>query len=427
MSEFIKLFKKIIFILFGSILLGGVLLTIVYILPVNTMEDHVTSSINIFVTESVYPQQIQGYKTTQLDNETDAIMLLGAIYENKDLNPLQKAMAVPHATLEGVSSLCITLKNILWDRQEADGFSYYDRYWHGYMLYLKPLLLVMDYGDIRMFNMIIQLNLLLLLSVEMVKKKLHIYIPALILTLAVLNPAAISMSLQFSAIYYIILISLIILLRYKDILIKDDKLYIFFLMIGIAVAYFDFLTYPVAAFGIPAILTMIIYDGNWKEKIKTVILLGICWVIGYLGMWAGKWVISSIVLNKNVFVEAFSRITVHSSETYMEGVNIGAFGALWKNVKVLLKWPYFLMGFFYLVYYLRKIVRNFKFTGLIQCTPFVIICFIPCIWIMILSSHSAWCYWYTYRNLSASVFSVSVIVCRMADSKRELPLESQAM
>lgn len=427
MSEFIKLFKKIIFILFGSILLGGVLLTIVYILPVNTMEDHVTSSINIFVTESVYPQQIQGYKTTQLDNETDAIMLLGAIYENKELNPLQKAMAVPHATLEGVSSLCITLKNILWDRQEADGFSYYDRYWHGYMLYLKPLLLVMDYGDIRMFNMIIQLNLLLLLSVEMVKKKLHIYIPALILTLAVLNPTAISMSLQFSAIYYIILISLIILLRYKDILIKDDKLYIFFLMIGIAVAYFDFLTYPVAAFGIPAILTMIIYDGNWKEKIKTVILLGICWVIGYLGMWAGKWVISSIVLNKNVFVEAFSRITVHSSETYMEGVNIGAFGALWKNVKVLLKWPYFLMGFFFLVYYLRKIVCNFKFTGLIQCTPFVIICFIPCIWIMILSSHSAWCYWYTYRNLSASVFSVSVIVCRMANSKRELPLESQAM
>lgn len=198
-------------------------------------------------------------------------------------------------------------------------------------------------------------------------------------------------------------------------------------MIGIAVAYFDFLTYPVAAFGIPAILTMIIYDGNWKEKIKTVILLGICWVIGYLGMWAGKWVISSIVLNKNVFVEAFSRITVHSSETYMEGVNIGAFGALWKNVKVLLKWPYFLMGFFFLVYYLRKIVCNFKFTGLIQCTPFVIICFIPCIWIMILSSHSAWCYWYTYRNLSASVFSVSVIVCRMANSKRELPLESQAM
>lgn len=65
------------------------------------MEDHVTSSINIFVTESVYPQQIQGYKTTQLDNETDANMSLGAIYENKELNPLQ-GDGCSHATLEGV-------------------------------------------------------------------------------------------------------------------------------------------------------------------------------------------------------------------------------------------------------------------------------------------------------------------------------------
>lgn len=80
------------------------------------------------------------------------------------------------------------------------------------MLYLKPLLLVMDYGDIRMFNMIIQLNLLLLLSVEMVKRNTHIHTSINFNILAeVLNPTAISM-LQFSYILYY-LISLIILLR----------------------------------------------------------------------------------------------------------------------------------------------------------------------------------------------------------------------
>lgn len=57
------------------------------------------------------------------------IMLLGAIFDNKELNSLQKAMAVPHATIEDVSSLCITLKNILWDQFKVDGFSNYDRYW----------------------------------------------------------------------------------------------------------------------------------------------------------------------------------------------------------------------------------------------------------------------------------------------------------
>lgn len=417
MSKYMDLCKKIVCILLGSIILGSLLLVLVYMLPSDTMKAHVTSSIDVFIVESVYPQHIQGYKTTQLDNETDAIMLLGAIFENKDLGLLQKAMAVPHATIDGVSSLCITLKNLLWDQIEADGFSYYDRYWHGYMVYLKPLLLLMDYADIRMLNLILQLSLLGLLIVEIAKKKLHMYIPALVLTVAVLNPTAISMSLQFSSIYYIILISLFILFKYKDTFLKDDKLYIYFLLLGISVAYFDFLTYPFAAFGIPAVASIIIYDGTWKENIKKIIGYGIIWGIGYLGMWAGKWIVSSMILNTNVFAEAFSRINVHSGEAYIEGVSINAFGALWKNIKVLLRWPYLLMGLFFFVYYSKRIISNVKNIKLVQCLPFIILCIFPCIWIMTLSSHSAWCYWYTYRNLSVTVFSLSVLICQLANQK----------
>lgn len=418
MSKYLNLCIKLISILFGSVILGTLLLLVVYMLPTKTMETHVRSSIDIFVEESIYPQHVQGYKTTQLDNETDAIMLLGAIFENKELSSLQKAMAVPHATIEGVSSLCITLKNILWDQFKADGVSYYDRYWHGYMVYLKPLLLLMDYADIRMLNMIIQLSLLILLIMEMVKKKLHTYIPALILTLTILNPTTISMSLQFSAVYYIVLVSSFILLRYKDIFIKDDKLYLFFLMLGISVAYFDFLTYPIAAFGIPAVFSFILYDETCKEKTKKIIVCGIIWAIGYLGMWTGKWIVSSIVLDTNVFVEAFSRLTVHSGETNIDGESINVFGALWRNVRVLLRWPYFLMGLFFIVYYLRKIIPNFKNKMIIKYMPLLILCIIPCIWLMLLKSHSAWCYWYTYRNLSVSVFSVSVFICHLAADQK---------
>lgn len=42
-------------------------------LPTKTMETRVRSLIDIFVEESIYPQHVQGYKTTQLYNETDAI------------------------------------------------------------------------------------------------------------------------------------------------------------------------------------------------------------------------------------------------------------------------------------------------------------------------------------------------------------------
>ena len=32
----------------------------------------------------------------------------------------------------------------------------YPRYWHGYLAVIKPILLLFDYSDIRVFNMIIQ-------------------------------------------------------------------------------------------------------------------------------------------------------------------------------------------------------------------------------------------------------------------------------
>lgn len=77
--------KKFIAILAAGWLLGLISLTLVYLLPTERMEQNVRSSMEVFYTESVYPQQVPGYKATQLDNETDAIMLLGAIYDGGGL------------------------------------------------------------------------------------------------------------------------------------------------------------------------------------------------------------------------------------------------------------------------------------------------------------------------------------------------------
>lgn len=75
-----KKLRNYIFILSISIFVGLAALFIVYLLPTDRMEANVRSSIDIFYTESVYPQQAKGYKSSQLDNETDAIMLLDAIH-----------------------------------------------------------------------------------------------------------------------------------------------------------------------------------------------------------------------------------------------------------------------------------------------------------------------------------------------------------
>lgn len=202
-----KKFLNFVSILIISIVLGLLTLVLVYCLPTSRMEANVRSSIDVFYTESVYPQQSAGYKSSQLDNETDAIMLLGAIYNDDQLSPLEKALRVSRIDFTDTGSCCIDLIQYAWENKIPDQVADYTRYWHGYMVWLKPLLLFMDYADIRMLNMMLQLLLLLWFAKILVEKHLTKYLLPFAMAIIVLNPAASAMSLQFSSIYYIMLIS----------------------------------------------------------------------------------------------------------------------------------------------------------------------------------------------------------------------------
>lgn len=64
---------------------------------------------------------------------------------------------------------------------------------------------------------------------------------------------------------------------------------------GISTAYFDFLTYPLVTFGIPMIFCILINEKNTCENWKEMPIMGIHWGIGYLGMWAEKWLIGTVI------------------------------------------------------------------------------------------------------------------------------------
>ena len=56
------------------------------------MKENVARSSAIFDYEGVYPQLVQGYKSSQLDNCTDAIMLGTAIYPGKGEGYIERAI-----------------------------------------------------------------------------------------------------------------------------------------------------------------------------------------------------------------------------------------------------------------------------------------------------------------------------------------------
>lgn len=410
--------KKFIAILAAGWLLGLISLTLVYLLPTERMEQNVRSSMEVFYTESVYPQQVPGYKATQLDNETDAIMLLGAIYDGGGYSAIKQAMRAARVDISDIPSKCNVLIKYAWENQTPDSVSEYTRYWHGYMLWLKPLLLLFDYADIRMLNMMVQTLLLFWLIRELTEKKQQKLVVPLAFAVMVINPVAAAMSMQFSSIYDIVLLSMILILRYHEKWETEGKYPYFFLILGMTTVFFDFLTYPMAALGIPLILVLIMKKQGLKQGIYDAVGYSLCFAAGYAGMWAGKWIMASLILGENVLAEAMGQAGVHSGAAVVDGQELSHLGVIWRNVRVLIKWPYVLaMAGMFFVYIFRIFKNKAAVFRKETVIPIGLVCLIPFGWIWITSSHAAWCYWYTYRGISVAVFGVFSILSIISGRK----------
>lgn len=397
-------------ILLGSILLGTLLLIGVYALPAAPMKANVQRSTEIYDYEGVYPQLMWGYKLSQLDNCTDATMLLAAAYMGEQ-SAVERAMQVYRTEYKEEHQV----KSLTHYANDVVGETYtiaYPRYWHGYLVILKPLLLFFDVADIRLMNMVLQLALLFYIFYLMLQKGQGRYVPAFLTMIFLLNPIAIALSFQFSTVYYLMLFSVIFVLK-RDKLAEKEML-CFFLIVGILTAYFDFLTYPLVALYVPMIF-LVLREDSWKKALRLVFWGSVMWGLGYGGMWCGKWVVGSLLLHKNLFEDVFSRAAHYESMDYGEG-KISGLQVLLKNVMVLVKWPVLFGGLGLAGYYAGKLKKKLQSGQKLEFPVvflLILIALIPFAWYFLSGSHSYIHYWYTYRELGITVFALLAGMTRL--------------
>ena len=142
------LIKMIGIVVVSSVVLVG-LLCLVYKLPRDRMVSHVVESENtIRLQNDDYNMSISNFYDTY-DTDTNIIMLLEVIAP--DFNgALQDALLCPSgAYLENQwGDWADTLMNYANDTQGDLSYVNYARYWHGYLIFLKPFLMFMSVQDI---------------------------------------------------------------------------------------------------------------------------------------------------------------------------------------------------------------------------------------------------------------------------------------
>lgn len=354
-------------------------------------------------------QYASGYKSAILDNQTDAVMLSEAIYPSE--NPIKDSLLVPMFIYDGRDTQELSLMAYLNNDMETNrGVSVYPRYWHGYLVFLKPFFCLFDFADSRMFHLGFQMILFIAMLYWMDKRKLREYILPFTMVMLFWNPASTGICMQYYACFYVTMFCLIYMLWKQEWLWQDSfRYHMLFLTVGICTSYFDFLTYPIVTLGMPLsvwLLSIETREHQWKHFF----LNSVFWVIGYIGMWSEKWILSSVVLGENVVADAIRNVMSRTS-VVVDAESISRVGTIVYLFQSLLKWPYVIFfggTFIGTIYYYLK-VRSRQNLMLIEKSRlkdlllFLGIAIFPCVWFFLAANHS-----YVHPRLVYRVWGISI-------------------
>lgn len=335
-------------------------------------------------------------------------LLESALLNRKNYNPeITKEVSVMGNDVQSDSDYYVengTVKELydfVNEDENVDESFEYARYWNGYLIILKPLLLVMNYNQIRYCVFAIIFILVLILSI-LIYKKFNVWYALSFCFSILITDILISALCLNTAVC--VLISLIASIY---ILIKDGKIKnvnILFFVIGILTNLLDLLTNPIITLGLPLITYFMIAEKK-NKNIKNFILLSFNWAVGYIVFWVTKWIITDMLFDKNIITNAVYQVVYRTS-----GLNVLMKNLINRLMYFLGKFSFFiillLVGIcIYIFFDNLKNKKNFEY-AVYLLIPLMVIC-----WFIVLKNHSAIHAFFTYRNIFIIIYGMLIYIC----------------
>lgn len=389
MEEKGRFVLKCVLLLLICIVCGGILITAVNFLPVN--RERKSASLAEIAEEGLFPEvpSMQGgygnflsQSPAALELATDALMLKMALYEGEGAG-IRQAFRCYSTQYE----------------------EEYSRYWHGYVVILRPLLLLFDYYEIRIINGFLQGLSAAAAGFWLWRKKGVKYALALGSSYALLMPMALAHCLQYSWVFYAAFGFLLCFLRYGGFWEKGNRYAYFFILSGACTAYLDLLTYPLLVWGLSAVWWILLEEKERTaaEHVKRVVFSGFSWIVGYGGMWMGKWVLGSLILGENLFKKAFSEALLWTVNEGEETVTLkDRFETLYLNWNTYGYKIYLIILTAWLCYWIIcSILRGNRKSPKV---PAVLLIFCSSmVWYMALAGHTTMHHIFTHRIYGVSI------------------------
>jgi len=437
--------KRIIFAGIGTCAVCIVMLIITCLIPRSLIKENIRESADYYMSVELFDHVTSRGMATRQDNYSDCI-LSNIIYCMDSGNIAESIVAAAYYNPQN-EEVNVSLSDLVREDGEVTPFleagglkpDYvdYSRYWHGAIVLLQILFLFFPIEGVRFVLGLIVLGLNIWFVSLLFKNDYRIFAVCYILAMSAVSFWMCAFCIEYVLMFLVMGVELPVLF----ILLNKGKtegiinLYMVLCAGGIATAFFDFLTTETLTFTMPVLLYLVMREKKgafWGKKEWTVLLKGgVIWGLSYAFMFSLKWLVSLIILGKDVFVQNLSQaaLRINGAATVnniVDGDKVSRkeqiTGALWRNIGCIFQTgngitrnksiliAIFLLIIIFSVWYLTHERLNSVSSSFVLMV--LAVCLLPYIRFLLLNNHAYIHFFFTYRAQLVTITGLSYLAIK---------------
>ena len=399
-----------------TVALLTVLLVLSAMIPKSAIRENVLESAQFLWEGPLFGTAVEGIEGSRIDRYADSI-LLGIAWQYDGNRPFGSVMESSYYYRddqnENQNLLDAVTQNLSANQQ-------YLRYWHGSIVFLRPLLCVFSLPQIYALHGLVLAALAIWLLAVLCRKRA--FVPAFGVVLGLMMTASwfVPLSLEYTWCYLVMLAGSIVAVKLA---VSEQWQYLglFFLFSGMVTNYLDFLTTETLTLLVP--LLLVLWLGKDKTALRPVAVKGVlAWGCGYVGMWITKWLLAAAVLGENVLPFVMNHVQERLGGDLGLGLGQYMAGAVLRNIRCLFPLEYGTLG----VLTMLALVVFGSYVGYVHQKKtvrwdhvllFALLGLVPYVRYLVLHNH-AWLHcFFTYRAQLSTVLAVVMILEELTDWK----------
>ena len=311
---------------------GLLLLFMVSLIPQSMVQKNASASADQLDADDITPKYINFWDWAYaFDNHTDTLIMM----ESYNLESFSDALLNPYRGVQdyGEEETYITDAFIERVDEGAENDMVYVRYWQGFRIFIRPMLMVFPYFQLRQVVSWVFFALMFFMLAAVAERKGIFASLCIGLAIILVNPSIISHSLQYTPCFIISFAAMLFLLFTENLTFDRGLAFCTF---GMLTQFFDFYTAPIAVCGLPLLVWLMI-DDSGKCKYKTIVKSFAAWIYGYVSIWIVKLIFVTMFTEVNGLADGIGaflgRIGVKDVENIKgEYTPLGAFVTVWDMV-----------------------------------------------------------------------------------------------